>query len=290
MTQAQFRPRRSVLFLPASNSRALEKAKTLPCDVVAIDLEDASAPEVKAASRDAVVAAIAAGGFGRREVVVRVNGLDTPWGEADLKAMSEAGPDAILVPKIATAGDVARYDSRLSHAPEKTRLWVMIETARALFHLEGIAASSANTRLACMAMGPNDLARETGFRLGGAREPLWPAMSMTVAAAHAFGLTALDGVFNGLDDAEGLTRECQQAQAFGFDGKTLIHPNQIGPCNTVFSPSPGEIAWAQAVIAAFADPANAGKGALRVDGKMVEGMHLIQAERLIVAAKAAADA
>ena len=289
MTQAQFRPRRSVLFLPASNARALEKAKTLPCDVVAIDLEDASAPETKAASRDAVVAAIAAGGFGRREVVVRVNGLDTPWGEADLKAMSEAGPDAVLVPKIATAGDVARYDNRLSHAPEKTKLWVMIETARSLFHLEGIAASSANTRLACMVIGPNDIARETGYRLSGAREPLWPILSMTVAAAHAHGLTALDGVFNSLDDIEGLTRECQQALSFGFDGKTLIHPNQIAPCNDVFSPTPAEIAWAEAVIAAFADPANAGKGALRVAGGMVEGMHLLQAERLI-AAKAAAEA
>ena len=286
MTQAPFRPRRSVLFLPASNARALEKAKTLPCDVVAIDLEDASAPETKAASRDAVVAAIAAGGFGRREVVVRVNGLDTPWGEADLKAMSEAGPDAVLVPKIANAGDVARYDGRLSHAPDKTRLWVMIETARALFHLDSIAAASANTRLACMAMGPNDLARETGFRLGGAREPLWAAMSTTVAAAHAYGLTALDGVFNSLDDAEGLTRECEQARTFGFDGKTLIHPNQIAPCNKVFSPSAAEIAWAQAVIAAFADPANAGRSVLRVDGGMVEGMHLVQAERLIAAAQA----
>ncbi|MEO6340937.1 MAG: CoA ester lyase [Caulobacteraceae bacterium] len=289
MTQAQFRPRRSVLFLPASNARALEKVRTLPCDVVAIDLEDASAPELKAASRDAVVAAIAAGGFGRREVVVRVNGLDTPWGEADLKAMSEAGPDAVLVPKIGDAGDVARYDSRLSHAPEKTRLWVMIETARALFHLEGIAASSANTRLACMAIGPNDIGRETGYRLSGAREPLWPAMSMTVAAAHAYGLTALDGVFNSLDDVDGLTRECQQALAFGFDGKTLIHPNQIEPCNNVFTPTPAEIAWAEAVIAAFADPANAGKGVLRVAGKMVEGLHLVQAERLM-AAKAAANA
>lgn len=286
MTEASFRPRRSVLFLPASNPRALEKARTLACDVVAIDLEDAVAPDLKAQARDAVVAAIAPGGFGRRELVVRVNGLDTPWGEADLKAMAQAGPDAVLVPKITDAGDVTRYDSRLSQAPDHTRLWVMIETARSLFHLDGIAAASRNTRLAGMMVGPNDLARETGAVLSGAREPFWAALSLTVAAAHAYGVVAIDGVFNSLEDADGLARECAQARAFGFDGKSLIHPNQIAPCNAAFAPSAEELAWAAEVIAAFASPENDGRGALRVQGKMVERLHLIQAERLIAAARA----
>jgi len=286
VTEASFRPRRSVLFLPASNPRALEKARTLACDVVAIDLEDAVAPDLKAQARDAVVAAIAPGGFGRRELVVRVNGLDTPWGEADLKAMAQAGPDAVLVPKITDAGDVTRYDSRLSQAPDHTRLWVMIETARSLFHLDGIAAASRNTRLAGMMVGPNDLARETGAVLSGAREPFWAALSLTVAAAHAYGVVAIDGVFNSLEDADGLARECAQARAFGFDGKSLIHPNQIAPCNAAFAPSAEELAWAAEVIAAFASPENDGRGALRVQGKMVERLHLIQAERLIAAARA----
>ena len=287
MTEAPFRPRRSVLYLPVTNARALEKAKTLACDAVVLDLEDSVAPELKAEAREAAMAAIAAGGFGRRELIVRVNGLDTPWGDADLKAMSQAGPDGVLVPKINDSGDVARYDGRLSQAPDKTRLWVMIETARSLFHLDGIAGAARNTRLACMTIGPNDLAKETGATFAGAREPLWAAMSLTVAAARAYGVTPLDGVFNSVTDAEGFARECAQARTFGFEGKSVIHPNQIGPCNAAFAPSAEELAWAEAVIAAFASPDSDGRGAIRVDGKMVERLHLIQAERLIAAANIA---
>ena len=281
MTDVLFRPRRSVLFLPATNARAMEKAKGLPCDVVILDLEDAVAPDLKDQARDAAVQAIREGGFGRRELAVRINGLDTPWAEADLKALSAAGPDAVLVPKIADAGDVARYDSRLSHAPDKTQLWVMIETARALFHLESIAASSKNTRLGAMVIGPNDLAKETGAQLGGGREPLWAAMSMTVAAARIYGVTALDGVYNNFKDDEGFAREAAQARAFGFHGKTLIHPAQVDPCNRAFAASDEEVEWARKVIAAFAGEGSETLGALQVDGQMVERLHLVQAERLL---------
>lgn len=281
MTDVLFRPRRSVLFLPATNARAMEKAKGLPCDVVILDLEDAVAPDLKDQAREAAVQAIKEGGFGRRELAVRINGLDTPWAEADLKALSAAGPDAVLVPKIADAGDVARYDSRLSHAPDKTQLWVMIETARALFHLESIAASSKNTRLGAMVIGPNDLAKETGAQLGGGREPLWAAMSMTVAAARIYGVTALDGVYNNFKDDEGFAREAAQARAFGFHGKTLIHPAQVDPCNRAFAASDEEVEWARKVIAAFAGEGSETLGALQVDGQMVERLHLVQAERLL---------
>jgi citrate lyase subunit beta/citryl-CoA lyase len=261
-----FRPRRSVLYMPASNPRAIEKAKSLSCDAVILDLE--------------------AGGFGRRELVIRVNGLDTPGGEADLKAAAEAGPDAVLVPKIGDAGDVARYDGRLSHAPTATRLWAMIETARSMFHLEGIGAAAKTSRLAALCLGPNDLAKETGWRMTPGREPFFAAFSLTVAAAKAHGIVALDGPFGGIEDAEGLARECRQGRDFGFDGKTLIHPSQIDAANRAYSPDEAEVAHARAVIAAFAEPENAGRGAIRVNGRMAERLHLAEAERVVALAEA----
>ena len=262
------RPRRSALYMPASNAKAIEKAKTLPCDVVILDLEDAVAPDAKDMAREQAVAAVKAGGFGRRELVIRVNGLDTPWGEADLKAAAEAGPDAILVPKINDAGDVARYDGRISRAPAHTRLWTMIETCRCLFHLDGIGGAAATSRLAAWVMGTNDLAKEMGARLSTERQPFLGALGLSVAAARAHRLAILDGVFNGIDDAESFVRQCEQGLDFGFDGKTLIHPSQVEPCNRVFTPSESEIAFARAVIDAFLLPENADKGAIRVDGKM----------------------
>jgi citrate lyase subunit beta/citryl-CoA lyase len=283
---APSRARRSVLYLPGSNARALEKARTLPCDVVILDLEDAVAPDAKDAARAQVLGALAEGGFGRREVVVRVNGLDTPWGEADLDGLVRTAPDAVLVPKVETAGDVARYDQRLADAPEPTRLWAMIETCRVLFHLDAVAALGASTRLSALVMGTNDLAKDMGAEPGRDRTPLHPALALSVAAARAHGLAVVDGVFNGLDDPAGLEAECRQARAFGFDGKTVIHPSQIDPCNRAFSPSADELAWARAVTAAFADPANAGRGALRVEGQMVERLHRVRAERLLAAAEA----
>jgi citrate lyase subunit beta/citryl-CoA lyase len=281
-----FRPRRSALYMPASNPRAIDKARTLACDVVILDLEDAVGPEAKDQAREAAIAAVRAGGFGRRELVIRVNGLDTPWGEADLKAAAEAGPDAILVPKVGDSGDIARYDGRISHAPAATRLWAMVETARCLFHLEGIGAAAKTSRLACLALGPNDLAKETGARMTPGREPFFTAFSLTIAAAKAHGIAALDGPFGGIEDADGFARECAQGRDFGFDGKTLIHPSQIDAANRAYSPDEAEVAHARAVIAAFADPANAGKGAIRVEGKMAERLHLGMAERVVMIAEA----
>ena len=280
------RPRRSVLYLPGSNARALDKARTLPCDAVVLDLEDSVAPDAKDGARERVVAALTAGGFGRREVVVRVNALSTPWGEADLEALVRVAPDAVLVPKIADAGDLARYDQRLADAPAPTRLWAMVETCRSLFHLDAIAGLAGDTRLAVFVVGGNDLAKEMGAEPGADRAPLLAALTLTVAAARAHGLAALDGVFNALEDAAGLEAECRQGRAFGFDGKTLIHPNQIETANRVFSPSAEQLAWAQAVVTAFADPANAGHGVLRVQGQMAERLHLAQAERLLAVAEA----
>ncbi len=275
------RPRRSLLYLPGSNARALEKARTLPCDGVILDLEDSVAPDAKAAARDQVIGALSAGGFGRREVVVRVNGLDTLWGEADLEALAHAAPDAILVPKVQDAGDIARYDARLSAYPERVQLWAMIETCRSLFHLESIAAARRTSRLSCWVLGVNDLAKEMGAELEPGRAPFLAALSLSVAAARANDLSILDGVFNGLEDEAGLEQECRQGRAFGFDGKTLIHPSQIETCNRVFSPSADQIAWAKAVADAFAQPENAALGAIRVNGKMAERLHLAQAERIL---------
>ncbi len=280
------RPRRSVLYLPGSNARALDKARTLPCDAVVLDLEDSVAPDAKESARDMVVAALTAGGFGRREVVVRVNALSTPWGEADLEALARVAPDAVLVPKITDAGDLARYDQRLADAPAPTRLWAMIETCRCLFHLDAIAGLAAGTRLAAFVLGANDLAKEMRAELGPDRAPIQAALTLIVAAARAHGLAVLDAVFNALEDASGLETECRQGRAFGFDGKTLIHPSQIDAANRVFSPSAEQLAWAQGVVDAFADPANTGRGVLRVQGQMTELLHLAQAQRTLAVAQA----
>ncbi len=282
---AAIRPRRSVIYLPASNARAIEKARTLPCDGMILDLEDSVAPDAKELARSQLADALKAGGFGRREVIVRVNGLDTPWGEADLELVSSIAPDAVLVPKIGDAGDIARYEARLTSAPQRVQMWAMIETCRSLFHLDGIGAAARTSRLSCLVLGTNDLAKEMGAEPGFDRAPFWSAFSLSIAAARAHGLSVLDGVYGALDDASGLNAECQQGRSFGFDGKTLIHPSQIEPCNAAFSPSAARVAWAQAVIAAFADPANVGRGALRVEGGLAERLHLVQAERIIATAR-----
>jgi citrate lyase subunit beta/citryl-CoA lyase len=279
--QAVVRPRRSALYMPASNARAVEKARTLPCDVVILDLEDAVAPEVKPDARAAAVAAVKAGGFGRREVAIRVNGLSTPWGAADLAAAAEAGPDAVVVPKVNSAEDVAAYDAALVAAPAKTRLWAMIETCPAMFALMPIAAASATTRLAAFVMGVNDLAKEMKARQTPGREAFLPFLSQAVAAARAHGLVALDGVHNEIDDLAALEAVCRQGAEFGFDGKSLIHPSHLAICNRVFAPPPEEVAWAGAVVEAFALPENQGRGALRVQGRLAEHLHLAEAHRLL---------
>ena len=282
------RPRRSALYMPASNAKAVEKARSLPADVIILDLEDAVAPESKPAAREAAVAAVQAGGFGDREVVIRVNGLDTPWGAEDLAAAAEAGPDAVLVPKVNDAADVRLYDQRLHAAPPATRLWTMIETAKAAFHLWEMAEASHGTRLSAWVMGVNDFAKEMRARQTPDRAPFLPLLTLSVAAARAHGLAILDGVHNDIEDLEALEAVCMQGVDFGFDGKTLIHPKHLEICNRVFSPSPEDIAWSRAVIAAFNAPENSGKGALRVDGKMAERLHLAQAERLVAVAEAIA--
>ncbi len=283
------RPRRSALYLPASNLRALEKARTLPCDVVILDLEDAVAPEAKELARAQAVEAVRAGGFGRRELVVRVNGLETPWGADDLRAVAEAAPDAVLVPKVDDGDDIARYQALIAGAPEHMRLWAMIETARSLFRLDEIAAASAESRLSMFVLGTNDLAKEMGATLTTTRWPFVGALGLAVAAARAYGLGILDGVYNGLEDEAGLIEQCRQGVEFGFDGKTLIHPRQIEPCNAAFSPSAEAIGWADTILAAFELPENAGKGAIRVEGRMVERLHLVAARRTLAIRDAIAE-
>ena len=271
--------------MPAANARAIEKARDLPCDVVILDLEDAVAPDAKDLARDQAVEAVRAGGFGRREVVIRVNGLDTPWGRQDLEAAAAAGPDAILAPKVSSPADVAAYGGALSG---DTALWVMIETCAAVFALPQIAA--AGGRLAALVVGTNDLAKEMRCRLDVARAPLAAPLSLTVAAARAERLVVLDGVFNGIEDDEGLAAQCDQGAAFGFDGKTLIHPRQIEASNLAFSPTADETAWSRTIVAAFDLAENAAKGVIRVEGRMVERLHLDEARRLIAVADAIAAA
>ena len=282
------RPRRSALYLPASNPKALAKARTLDADVVILDLEDAVAPEAKGEARAAAVAAVAEGGFGRRELVVRANALSTEWGADDLAALAAAGPDAVLVPKIAGVEDIAAYDHALGNAPAHTRLWVMVETCAVVPRLDAVAACAASGRLAEFVLGTNDLAKEMRARLTPARTPFLPVLTAAVCAARAHGLVVLDGVCNEFRDLTAFSAEARQGLEFGFDGKTLIHPDQIAPCNSVFSPGAEEIAWAEGVVAAFSQPENVGKGVIKVDGKMVELLHLDQARRVLAIAGAIA--
>jgi citrate lyase subunit beta/citryl-CoA lyase len=276
------RPRRSALYLPASNARAIEKARTLPCDVVILDLEDAVAPDAKAEARAAAVEAVKAGGFGPRELVVRINGFDTPWGEGDLAAFAAARPDALLLPKVSGAEPLARAASAAPGLP----LWAMIETCQAILRLDALAQAAAAHGVAAWVLGTNDLAKEMRCALTAERAPLLTALSLAVTAARVGGLTILDGVFNDIADGAGLEAQCAQAVAFGFDGKSLIHPSQVEPANRAFTPDPEAVGWARTVAAAFAEPQNAGKGVLKVEGRMVERLHLAEAQRLMAVAEA----
>jgi len=286
------RPRRSVLYMPGSNARAIEKAKSLPIDGLILDLEDAVAPDAKAAARQQAADAVAAGGFGPREVVIRTNGISSPWFADDITAVIQAKPDAVLIPKIETAQQLELVGQRLldGHADRKIRVWAMIETPRAIFNIEalGRAAADSETRLSCFVLGTNDLAKETRARQVPGRVPMLAWLSMAVMAAHAGGIDVLDGVYNDIADADGFVRECEQGRDFGFEGKTLIHPNQIAPCNAVFSPAPDEVAQARAIIAEFEKPENKGKGVVQVGGRMVERMHADMAGRTVAIAEAIA--
>lgn len=272
----KIRPRRSVLFMPGSNARAMEKARALPCDVVVLDLEDAVAPDAKLAARDAVCAMVAARPFGAREVAVRINALSSPWGAADLEAVATVRPDAIILPKVTGPADIAAAQG----GPE---LWAMIETPRAVLNIAAIAQSGA----ACLILGSNDLTNEMRGQTMAGRENLWLAMSQIVLHARAEGLTAIDGTYNAITDAAGLAAACRQGRAFGFDGKSVIHPDQIDAANRAFSPSPEDVAAARRVIAAFAQAPD--KSVLALDGRMVEKLHAEEAARLLALADAIAD-
>ena len=275
------RPRRSALFVPASSPRAVDKARTLACDVVILDLEDLVAAEAKAAAREAAVAAVRAGGFGRREVVIRTNGQDTPWGAADLAAVAAAGADSVLIPKVSGAADLVAAREALGAA---TPLWAMIETPAAILRLSDIGEASAAAGVAVWAIGSNDLAKELGCPLTVDRPGLQASLSLSVVAARAYRLAILDGVFNEISDGAGLASQSAQALGLGFDGKTLIHPDQIETVNRAFTPAAERIAWAEAVVAAFEAPQNAGAAVVKVDGAMVEHPHLDEARRLIALA------
>ncbi|TCP93697.1 citrate lyase subunit beta/citryl-CoA lyase [Sphingomonas sp. PP-CE-1A-559] len=273
------RRRRSALYMPASNARAIAKARTLDCDVVILDLEDAVAPDEKAAARDRVVEAVREGGFGERELVVRVNGLDTPWYADDIAAIRAIGVDAVLLPKVSSVADLLAV--RVSLGEDGPPVWAMIETCAAILALPALSAAAAETRLTALVAGTNDLAKEMRCRLGADRMPLIPALTATMMAARAAGIVALDGVCNTLDDPPRFVAECTQGATLGFDGKTLIHPSQIDAANAGFGPSEEELAWARNVVAAFAKPENADKGAIRLDGQMVERLHLVEAEAIL---------
>lgn len=272
---------RSVLYLPASNPRAIEKARGLDCDAVILDLEDAVAPDAKAEARRAAVEALEAGGF-RARVGVRVNGLDTPWGAEDLAALAGLQPSFVVAPKIESPEAVREVAARLS---DGVALWIMVETPLSVLRLDRIAGAGAP--LSALMLGINDLGERMNLVLGPDREPLKPWLAAVVAAARGHGLLAIDGVVNATDDAQRLEAECRQGRAFGFDGKSLIHPAQIAAANAAFSPSPEEVARAREVVAAFAAAEAEGKGAIRVGYRMVERLHLDAAHRLLARHEAA---
>jgi citrate lyase subunit beta/citryl-CoA lyase len=274
--------------MPGANAKALEKAKSLAADVLILDLEDSVAPEAKAEARAQVAATVKGGGYGKREVVVRVNALATPWAWDDIAVACAAGPDGVLAPKVESGGQVAELDDALSAVgfPREAGLWVMIETPRAIFSLPEIAEAARGTRLCAFVLGLNDLAKETRARPTSGRAAFHAAMSLALTAGRAAGISVIDGVYNDIADAAGFEAECRQGLEFGFDGKTLIHPSQIDVCNAVFAPTDEEIARARAVIAAFALPENAGKGVIKVDGRMTELLHLEEARRVVAVAEA----
>lgn len=288
-----FKPRRSALYMPGSNARALEKAKSLDVDCLLLDLEDAVAPDAKDLARQQVSDAVREAGYGRREIVIRINGLDTAWGEEDLKTAIAANPDAILVPKVNGPADLERAAHMLSMygASSTIKLWAMMETPEAILNAAAIGACGRDpeVRLSCFVMGTNDLAKETRARLTPGRAAMMPWLMTCVAAARAGGIDILDGVYNAFQDEEGFSAECMQGAEMGMDGKTLIHPKQIASCHQAFSPSQEEVAWARKINDLFNQPENADKGAIQVDGKMVERLHAEMGKRAIAIADAIAS-
>jgi citrate lyase subunit beta/citryl-CoA lyase len=277
----QIRPRRSVLYLPSSNTRALEKARTLPVDALILDLEDAVAPEAKESARAQLAAAVRAGGFGRREIIIRVNSLDTPWGHDDVAALAAVGADAILFPKIQSAEDVLYAVAALdaAGAPAELPIWIMAETPRCIMGMDAIAGASP--RLACLVAGTSDLSRDLRARPAPGRIGVISALSIIVIAARAYGLDALDGVHLDLNDEAGYQAACEQGRDLGFDGKTLIHPKQIPAANAAFAPTPAEVEQSRAIVAAWVEARAAGKGICVLNGKLIEKLHVEDAQRLL---------
>jgi citrate lyase subunit beta / citryl-CoA lyase len=287
-----FRPRRSPLFMPGSNARALEKARNLPADVIILDLEDSVAPDAKGLARDQIAQAIAAKGFGKREVWVRTNSLDSVWWADDSAMAGKARPDGILVPKVSSVEALKAIGDRLSaiNADPSIKVWAMIETARAVLDADKLAAASRDpkTRLAGFVFGPNDIARETRILMMPGRAAMIPMITHCILATRAHGLEIFDGPYSDFSNVDGFGAECAQGRDLGFDGKTLIHPGQIEACNAIFTPPAAEIAQARKIIAAFELPENASRGAIRLDGQMVERLHADMARRTIAIADAIA--
>ena len=286
------RPRRSPLFMPGSNARALEKARNLPADVIILDLEDSVAPDAKGLARDQVAQAISAKGFGKREVWIRTNSLDQPWWADDSAMAGKAKPDGILVPKVSSVEDLKAIGDRLAAvgADPSIQVWAMIETARAVLDADKLAAASRDpkTRLAGFVFGPNDIARETRIRMQPGRSAMIPMMTHCILATRAHGLEIFDGPYSDFSNVDGFGQECAQGRDLGFDGKTLIHPGQIEACNAIFTPPDDEVAQARKIIAAFEQPENASRGAIQLDGRMVERLHADMARRTIAIADAIA--
>jgi len=286
---ASVRPRRSVLYMPGSNTRAMEKAKTIAADAIILDLEDAVSPDAKATARQQIVDALAAGGYGKREMIVRINGLDTPWGADDMAAIAKSGADAILVPKINDAqtvqGLVAAMDK--AGAPASMALWCMMETPIGILNAQSIGAAS--DRVAVWVMGTNDIAKDTGAHHTPMRLPMVTALGICMLAARAYGIQILDGVYNDIKDENGFRDICQQGLEMGFDGKTLIHPSQVAPCNEVFSPTEAQLEMAARIVAGFEEAQREGKGVVTVDGRMIENLHVEQAKKQLALAAAVAE-
>ena len=286
------RPRRSLLFMPGSNARALEKARNLAADCLILDLEDSVAPDAKAQAREQIAQAVQAKGFGKREILIRTNSLDTSWWSDDSAMAVAVEPDGILVPKISTVDDLDKIGARLSElgAPASVKVWAMIETARAVLDADKLAAASkdSETRLAGFVFGPNDISRETRIRMQPGRAAMIPMITHCILATRAHGLEILDGPYSDFSNVDGFAAECAQGRDLGFDGKTLIHPGQIDACNAIFTPPAEEVAEGRKIIAAFERPENASRGAIQLDGRMVERLHADMAKRTIAIADAIA--
>jgi citrate lyase subunit beta/citryl-CoA lyase len=278
--------------MPGINERALEKAKTISADSLILDLEDSVAPDSKKQARELVLQAIKGGGYGNRELVMRVNGLETPWGARDLSAAATSGAHAVLLPKVSRPGDILSSNKVLqaAGAPETLQIWAMIETPASILNIREIAAVGGmrDINLTCFILGTNDLLKESRALAHDNRVAVIPWLAMTVAAARAYQLDVIDGVYNNFRDDDGLRSECEQGRTLGMDGKTLIHPSQVAPCNDIFSPSDSEVDWARQIIAAFAEPENAGKGVITINGRMVERLHEVMARRTVAIADAIA--